>query len=76
MFETVSLQARTDDDGHLRLDLPLDLPPNSAVHLLVTAPKRTFANREEWEADAERIVGSIPDIERPEQWPIREIEPL
>ena len=44
--------------------------------VLSAGPKRTFATREEWEVHARRVIGSIPDIERPEPWPMREIEPL
>ena len=77
MFETVSFEATVEADGHLRVDVPVDLPPGRAVRVTVAeGPKRRFATREEWEAHARRVVGSIPDLERPDQGVLREIEPL
>jgi hypothetical protein len=74
MFETVHLNARTEADGHLRLDVPLDLPAESEV--TVTVRVRPEFDRAEWEAHLNRVVGSIPDIEAPERSLPREIDPL
>ena len=76
MFETVSFNAKMGADGHLRVDVPLDLPPDSELRVTVLAGPRRAFDREEWEAHVDRIAGSIPDLERPEQGELREIEPL
>jgi hypothetical protein len=77
MFETVSVEATVDADGHVRVDLPVDLAPGRSVRVTVAeGPKVRFATREEWEAHVDRIAGSIPDLERPDQGTLREIEPL
>lgn len=68
---------RVGEDGNLRVDLPSGLPPDSEIDVTVSVrPRLTFATQEEWEAHVDRIAGSIPDLERPEQLPVREIEPL
>lgn len=76
MFETVHLHARTEADGHLRLDLPLDLPADSEVTVTVATPPHPGFDRAEWEAHVDRIAGSIPDLEEPKRHPPREVEAL
>ena len=76
MFEAVHIHTRVAPEGRLRVDMPSGLPPNSEVDVTVSMrPHREF-DREEWEAHVDRIAGSIPDLEAPERWPDRDVEPL
>ncbi len=77
MFETVTLHTRVENDGKLRVELPSGLPPDSEVDVTVSVrARKTFADRAAWEAHVDRIAGSVPDLQRPDQSPIDEIEPL
>ncbi len=65
MFDSVRIQARVSADGHLHLDLPIDLPPDSEVEVTVATSTYPVFDRAEWEAHVDRIAGSIPDLEAP-----------
>lgn len=77
MFETAVIHTRVASDGRVHIDYPVSLPPDSEVRItIVSRPRIKFANEAEWQAHVDRIAGSIPDLEVPDQLDLRDVEPL
>lgn len=75
-METIKIQARTDEDGHLHLDIPTSLQAQDVEVVLVLNPTKTpSTDALGWpEGFFERTYGALADdpIERPPQLPLSE----
>ncbi len=71
---TIQIRARVDSSGNVTV--PVGVSEAGEEVEVVVKPTRPRMTQAEWKAFVERTAGSIPDLERPPQWPVAEREPL